>query len=441
MTSELRKSISRNDHFTLAQKRVLKDIIKATAQEVANIKAAIPEPTALYGGSLLYGTVTWLSGLTFAVSDAGYIIDGNAYTSQATEVTLDPADGSNPRIDVIYADSSGAIGTITGTAAADPAKPEVDSLTQLELTFVSVAASATTPTEIAASDLYAENAGDTAEWDATESTSTARITLGSTADPYAGTKSILFDAAVQGDTVTLTDGGGTGIIIADMASLETHVKVAAWGKRNSIRVAWFDGALRISSWVQISDGNYGFDRTNSGAYQTVTIPKADFQLGAGTADSLVFEVRGGGSVTVHLDQVRVQAGDGVTVINNYNGLTEEELINNVRTWNAQQPFGNDTLTDGATIAWDLDVSPVASVTIDGNRTINFSNARAGGTYILKVKQDATTGSRLVTWNANIKWAGGSAPTLTTDTNGEDLFTFIAFDSTSLYGVSGGLAFA
>jgi len=437
--SELIKSINRNGHYTLAQKRILKDIISTSEAAINSIEVSTPDPVQLYGGALLYGTVTWLTGLWFDVSDCGYIIDGTTYYSEATQVALATADSTHPRIDVIYVDSGGLVGVTTGTAAADPAKPEVDPGTQLELTFVTVAASATTPSDISAGDLYAENAGDTAEWDATESTSTARIALASTADPYAGTKSILYTAAVPSDRVTLTDGGGSSIVIADMESLETHIKVGTWGKKDSLRVAWFEGANRISSWVSIKDKNYGFKRDMTDTYQTVTIPKADFQLSAGTPDSLAIEV-GDGTITAHLDQVRIQTGSGVTIINNYTGLTEEELINNVRTWNVQQPFDAGALTDGATITWNLDTDPVATIELGGNRTINFTNARAGGTYIIRVKQDVT-GTRLVTWNSAIFWPGGTAPTLSTVAADIDVFTFVAFDSTNLLGATAGLDFS
>jgi hypothetical protein len=89
-----------------------------------------------------------------------------------------------------------------------------------------------------------------------------------------------------------------------------------------------------------------------------------------------------------------------------------------------------TLTDGATIAWNL-LNPVAKVTIAGARTLTVSNLRAGGTYILHVIQDGT-GSRTMTWPASVAWPGGTAPTLTTTASYRDVFTFTS-NGTTLFG--------
>lgn len=70
-----------------------------------------------------------------------------------------------------------------------------------------------------------------------------------------------------------------------------------------------------------------------------------------------------------------------------------------------------SLTDGATIALDWNNGNAQYVTIAGNRTFTFANPISGGRYEIIVIQDAT-GSRTLTW-PTIKWAGGSAPTLTT----------------------------
>jgi hypothetical protein len=83
-----------------------------------------------------------------------------------------------------------------------------------------------------------------------------------------------------------------------------------------------------------------------------------------------------------------------------------------------------TLTDGATIAWDVNASPVAKVTLGGNRTISApSNSAGAGQFIsLLVIQDGT-GSRTLTWNAVYEFASDTAPTLTTTGGKGDLFVF------------------
>ena len=83
-----------------------------------------------------------------------------------------------------------------------------------------------------------------------------------------------------------------------------------------------------------------------------------------------------------------------------------------------------TLTDGATISWDVSTSPVAKVTLGGNRTISApSNSAGAGQFIsLLVIQDGT-GSRTLTWNAVYEFASDTAPTLTTTGGKGDLFVF------------------
>jgi hypothetical protein len=83
-----------------------------------------------------------------------------------------------------------------------------------------------------------------------------------------------------------------------------------------------------------------------------------------------------------------------------------------------------TLTDGATISWDVSTSPVAKVTLGGNRTISApSNSAGAGQFVsLLVIQDGT-GSRTLTWNAVYEFASDIAPVLTTTGGKGDLFVF------------------
>lgn len=86
-------------------------------------------------------------------------------------------------------------------------------------------------------------------------------------------------------------------------------------------------------------------------------------------------------------------------------------------------FNEQTLSDGATISWDL-ADGSAKVTLGGNRTLAApTNMIAGRTYGLRVTQDGS-GSRLISsWNAVYQFAGGTAPTLTTTAGATDVFLF------------------
>jgi hypothetical protein len=106
----------------------------------------------------------------------------------------------------------------------------------------------------------------------------------------------------------------------------------------------------------------------------------------------------------------------------------------VTAYTAQQYFAQQTLTDGATINWNLNTQQAATVTLGGNRTLaNPSNMEAGATYTLIVKQDGT-GSRTLAYGANYYWPGGTAPTLSAGAGAIDIITFLS-DGTNMYGLA------
>lgn len=93
-------------------------------------------------------------------------------------------------------------------------------------------------------------------------------------------------------------------------------------------------------------------------------------------------------------------------------------------------FAEQTLTDGATIDWNLSTQQVAKVTLGGNRTLNApTNQQAGAFYSLAIIQDGT-GSRTLTFNSAYKFTGATAPTLTTTASAKDIIIFKS-DGTNL----------
>lgn len=93
-------------------------------------------------------------------------------------------------------------------------------------------------------------------------------------------------------------------------------------------------------------------------------------------------------------------------------------------------FAEQTLTDGATIDWNLSTQQVAKVTLAGNRTLNApTNQQAGAFYSLAIIQDGT-GSRTLTFSSAYKFTGALAPTLTTTASAKDIIIFKS-DGTNL----------
>ncbi len=114
-------------------------------------------------------------------------------------------------------------------------------------------------------------------------------------------------------------------------------------------------------------------------------------------------------------------------------LSDSGIEGVAHRFNKQQTIVTGTLTDAASISWDLDDDQVATVTLGGNRTLaNPSNMQDGGTYIVIVKQDGT-GSRTLGYGSAYKWTVGIAPTLTTTASATDILTFVS-DGTNMFGV-------
>ncbi len=86
-----------------------------------------------------------------------------------------------------------------------------------------------------------------------------------------------------------------------------------------------------------------------------------------------------------------------------------------------------TASDAATVTFDLAASNIHTVTLAGNRTLALSNVTVGQSFVIRLTQDGT-GTRTVTWFSTIKWAGGSAPTLTTTAAKIDVLGFICTSS-------------
>lgn len=89
-----------------------------------------------------------------------------------------------------------------------------------------------------------------------------------------------------------------------------------------------------------------------------------------------------------------------------------------------------TLTDAATVAWNLQDGNIATVTLGGNRTLGLPTNMGVGAWVLIVKQDGT-GSRTLAYNAIFKFAASTPPTLSTAANAVDFLSFIN-DGTNMF---------
>jgi hypothetical protein len=96
------------------------------------------------------------------------------------------------------------------------------------------------------------------------------------------------------------------------------------------------------------------------------------------------------------------------------------------------PLKTDTFAPALTL--DFAQGNVQTVTLTGNvTTIALTHLVAGGEYILRVAQDSA-GGRTIAW-ANVHWAGGTPPRLSTGAGKVDIFKFISADGATLEEIS------
>jgi len=90
------------------------------------------------------------------------------------------------------------------------------------------------------------------------------------------------------------------------------------------------------------------------------------------------------------------------------------------------------LSDGATIAVDLSLSNNFSVTLGGNRTLGDpTNVTAGQSGVIVVTQDGTGSRTLAYAGTKYKFAGGTAPTLTTTAAAVDILAYYCESATRI----------
>ncbi len=412
--------------------------------------AGAPSPTPGYpANQILSGCgVEYTSGLSFTVGACTYTISGVTYTSALTTVTLANADNTNPRIDVIIVDNTSTVSVLTGTAATPPAAPTTDPATQLPITFATVAANASTPSNVSATNIYLENT----EWTCTAS---ANFNCASTNNPYTGTKDIEATAAVLTNNVTLVKPAAGTVDLGNFNSLVFYLRSkAVWPVGNgsnasrSITVLWLNGSTQKGVGVTVNSGAFGFNSSTTSAYQQISIPTSLFAAAGQAVTTLKFLIAGNSgstSIGFYIDQVTLQAAPqqatsvptrytykGCTVIIGDPGAASAVLVNDNDSPSAcANDVGSDwTITSVAcwADAGSPTVTPIltggtATSVVTGALTCGTASWAAGTVQPVSpiVHSFAANGTTCATApctiDANITTAGGVARYLIIKING------------------------
>lgn len=284
---------------------------------------------------LISGNVIWISGLDFFVTDCVYIIAGINYSSSAITITLDDADNTYTRIDVIYVDVNGSVGVLTGTPAANPSKPIIDNLTQLELTQVIIEANATGPSNIITIQVYDENT----EWTTVSSIPdplTSSVDFESTVDPAQNTKCIKVEkTGITGiERVHLFFTSVTPVVITPDASIIMQIcSSSAFPVSAGITICLKRNGIQVGTQTGIDGFNYGFISTLAG-WQTLIISAANFNITYPQAVDeieLAFNTIPWGNIgfNVRFDDIKIQTGISVIYNDAITRIVELKVVSDL----------------------------------------------------------------------------------------------------------------
>jgi hypothetical protein len=260
-------------------------------------------PANSYQGNYLIsgGQIVWVSSYIFSVSPAVYSLGGQIYSSPLTLVTLDAADLTYDRIDLIVLDDTGAADFVTGTASASPVEPDIDPASQLKLSFLIVGAGTTEP-GVALTAIYQEDI----EW--TTTVSHATLNKISANNPRSGSKCIEGTNVLKTQYFQSVSPSSFDINSKDLFVFYVRSK-AGWGG-GAINIQWRLGTTNRGVTISLVDGFAGFDSTNTSTYQQIAIPTSAFNIAQGLlVDRVRFTIsKATGSIGFYFDDCWLQAG-------------------------------------------------------------------------------------------------------------------------------------
>jgi hypothetical protein len=251
--------------------------------------------------------------------------------------------------------------------------------------------------------------------------------------------------------VTLSIGAGTGIAVSDdaVSLADTAVAPGAYGDATHVGQFTVDqqGRLTFAGSVAITFPAAYTDEQAQDAVAAMLTAGAGIALSyndvantlsISSSAAAISAKDEGSTLTSALTSIN-WVGSGVTATNSsgdvtvtlneattaqYQANTANKLLLTDKVWSAA---GQVTLTDAATIAVDFssgfNFTVTLGSTIGATRALgNPSNLKDGQCGCIEILQDGT-GSRALTYSSNWKFAGGTAPVLTTTASARDLLFY------------------
>lgn len=242
------------------------------------------------------------SDYTYGVWASKYIIATVVYSNYISDsLVVPPGHATLDRIDLMVINNNETFSLLPGTPALVPAPPSINLDTQVAFAFVFVKFGSTSPEGVVIELIYDENVGEPTEW--TLTSTVGDVDPDFPTDPSTGAKCIKFDRGIV-----------TGSIRYDNDVLIPRgedVKLVFDVKIEDLITTLF-GRCAISNGTYgrpytFSLAQYGLDLTNTGDWQTCTIPLGNQDPWLPSFNYVVFSNLDGKD-NFKIDNIRIQSG-------------------------------------------------------------------------------------------------------------------------------------
>jgi hypothetical protein len=160
---------------------------------------------------------------------------------------------------------------------------------------------------------------------------------------------------------------------------------------------------------------------------TLPLSNSQVTLNGTTSGSTILIANANASGTVTIPSVT----DTLVGINTTNNLTNKTVTNPTITNYIESVVAIGTVTTSNTISLTSGTVQTATLTASTACTFTMPTATAGKSFILLLKQAASTGNGTATFTS-VKWGTSGAPTITATAGKMDILSFVS-DGTNWYG--------
>ena len=264
------------------------------------------------------------------------------------------------------------------------------------------------------------------------------------------TGSILADGSVNlasevNGTLPIASGG-TGTTSTTFANLTTNVTgtlPVANGGTGTTSTTFANLTTNVTGTLPVANGGTGTTSTtfaNLTTNVTGTLPLANGGTNATTADGALTALGGttvGTNVFKAVDAAAARTaigagtGSGDVTTTGTQELTNKTLTNPTVTNYVESVVAIGTVSSSHTLALTSGTVQTATLTASTACTFTMPTATAGKSFVLLLKQAASTGNGTATFTS-VKWGTAGAPTITAAAGKMDILSFIS-DGTNWYG--------